>query len=70
VTGCGSDPPRTALQQRGAPKPVPGSTEAEIGKHPKTYDLAGQNKVIVMTISDLYELIAAGATSERRDVGQ
>lgn len=46
---------------KGAVKPVPHSSAAEIGAYPKVYELAGQdNKVVVLTISGLYELTAAG----------
>ncbi len=42
-------------------KPVPHSSAAEIGAYPKVYELAGQdNKVVVLTISGLYELTAGG----------
>ncbi len=40
-------------------KPVPHSTEIEIGSYPKVYDVAGQGKVLVLTSSGLYELNAA-----------
>ena len=45
---------------KSALKPIPGSTKAEIGADPKVYDLAGQDKVIVVTTSGLYELTAEG----------
>ncbi|MGP0093873.1 MAG: hypothetical protein ACLPKB_28610 [Xanthobacteraceae bacterium] len=41
-------------------RPIPGSTEAEIGRYPRVHDLTGQDKVIVNTISGLYELTAEG----------
>ncbi len=45
---------------KGAVKPVPHSSAAEIGAYPKVYELTGQdNKVVVLTISGLYELTAA-----------
>ncbi len=45
---------------KGALKPIPRSAAADIGVHPKVYELTGQNKVVVLTISGLYELTAPG----------
>lgn len=45
---------------KSALKPIAGSTKAEIGEYPKVYDLAGQDRVIVVTTRGLYELTADG----------
>jgi hypothetical protein len=49
-----------AYDGKTALKPIPGSSEAEIGLYPWVHDLASQNKVIVKTISGLYELTLEG----------
>ena len=40
-------------------KPVPQSTAADIGAYPKVYEVTGQGKVLVLTITGLYELTTA-----------